>query len=1109
MFSLLTSPFLQFSNIPDVYTPFNELEKFKEPPVTSNPLTFGTKYDTLIKLHDFFKKYPSDGVVIPLPEPVASEEIEKFIKQNAPEFFKCWEKLASLYSHRQKDPNFFEDTEVTDLINQAKKELKTAFEHFTLPSAMSEWLKKSSSPYFMVRSSGAEDGKKTANAGANLSCNYVKAEDVPNAIEQDIDSYISKRSLLNRHNNGENPFTSPLHLAVFVQELIGEAVGGESSPKSIPISVVLFTNEPLYVGKEPFRVMKLSATFGHGEAVVKNRGIATDTVYILDSLERPGELYVWYDKMDKLERLAPMQGKEKVSLEAIANPDELIHSPALSSELVKRLFSLGKKVEGFFNNDPTDMELVIKDNIIHIVQARPLNRQESLPTYIDLDASTFQQKEEVKILTPGTSSGYIIDSGKQILATETLEEAQYAWKEMHKLVTVKQDEPLNSHPIINMTERGVSSLYHKDGLEEAINEVNKGQNLAICTQQGLALLTDDKSSIQFKEGYISHPAPLSAPPDLVPMRTRRTPIPEYLKKLIEEIKRAKTKEVAYQAFKQLSEHLSLQNSSHQYTHKTLQPLMQEIQQRIQTTLQELGKTIEGLESKRLPLLFHAKALETLIWGQGSSLIRLEELSKGMMEYELKLGGKEAVLAKEALYEPLSEQTAKNWVNFLANVERTQPKEEVLKLQQLLHNIGDALPLWLTFFFDPASKRYAEPKELLNQLHAQFDSHSQNFVEKLSKIERSLSRLSVEDFGDPVAAPHARLQLLSLIKTFEESGVIESFEKSTPLAKVIAARTFAKATDFYDRALKSLKISNKLTREKKIELFKEILQDYITLMNVVAKQYVGEGKFYIQTTNFKNTLAEYLAQFNSAFTKIPLGNTALDPSKDFSVQYATLGNGTTFYPTTLKTLEDFFTLTHQNLLACVSRMVVDHVPQDISLPPLLLHAIQQAKESFSFGGKPRLIGIQQDAEKLVFSYNMPLDSHSSTFQLIYKEGKLFFSAQLLGYGTARWQEIGGYIKALHILNNQPLAKNVRLRDPVLDFTWSIENEEQLQQAFKILGAAFTYSLEWAEQPLYNPVTIKNIPETIESSPNMVKYLKNPNPYTLKWLKNLIGQGKSGV
>lgn len=437
----------------------------------------GGKHDTLIKMHAFLKEYPIEGVSVPKPEGVPSEEVERHLQDHAPEFFRCWKELGEIYG--DSHPHFFDDLRVMALIKEAQDAIQKAFAEFSLPPHIATL---DSGEYYMVRSTGAEDSKKTANAGGNKSCSYVPRDQIALKMGEVVASYVDKRSLLNRIRAGENPFAIPLALPVTVQPLIGEAIGGATDPDKIPISVVLFTNEPLYIGNESFRIMKMSGAYGHGEGVVGNRGVLTDTAFVLQSLDDPSKLYVWYDNQEKGERLAPVQTAEGVKLELLKNPSELVHRRALSPEMVKRLFLLGEKMEKFFSG-PTDMELVLKEDVIHIVQARPINRELKPPTYLELDPSSPQQN--TKVLVPGSGRVVLIDNREEVLVADTLEIADEVLQEQHKLVISRQDEPTNSHPTIQMTERNMPCLYHEEGLEAFIGELSLGKLLAICMQQGV------------------------------------------------------------------------------------------------------------------------------------------------------------------------------------------------------------------------------------------------------------------------------------------------------------------------------------------------------------------------------------------------------------------------------------------------------------------------------------------------------------------------------------------------------------------------------------------------------------------------------------------------
>ncbi|MBA3238049.1 MAG: hypothetical protein H0T62_06830, partial [Parachlamydiaceae bacterium] len=158
----------------------------------------------------------------------------------------------------------------------------------------------------------------------------------------------------------------------------------------IPVSLVLFTNEPLYVGHEKFRIMRLSATYGHGNGVVGSaERIPTDTYLLMQSESNPSRLYILSDIQPKTVRLGPVVTNNGIKLQKIKNPSEFVNRPALDDKMLARLFHFGLIGEMFFSEtsakrSPIDMEMVLKKDKIYPVQSRQINRPEQLPTYLDL-----------------------------------------------------------------------------------------------------------------------------------------------------------------------------------------------------------------------------------------------------------------------------------------------------------------------------------------------------------------------------------------------------------------------------------------------------------------------------------------------------------------------------------------------------------------------------------------------------------------------------------------------------------------------------------------------------------------------------------------------------
>ena len=325
------------------------------PRIQENPAwvkELGNKQARLLEL----KNIHQEGVEHPASYPIKSSTVQAFLEQHAPRVGQLWRELGGQYH-----PAFLKQPEVQQKLQEIQAEIGKAFAEkpFSLPEGL-----LTHDGYFMIRSSGAEDTRQCPNAGGNKSIPYVaaKSEELCQAIGEVVASYFSHGSLQNRLNGGENPFDSPLSLAVIAHELIGEPVGGETDPKKIPASVVLFTNEPTYVGDEPFRVMRLSVVWGHGEGAVGAAGIESDTILLMRSLKHPDRLYVLENNQLKPKRLAPVREADgKVILQALDNPKELAERAALDPELLTRLFYYGIAVEKAFGGHPQDMELVIKE----------------------------------------------------------------------------------------------------------------------------------------------------------------------------------------------------------------------------------------------------------------------------------------------------------------------------------------------------------------------------------------------------------------------------------------------------------------------------------------------------------------------------------------------------------------------------------------------------------------------------------------------------------------------------------------------------------------------------------------------------------------------------
>lgn len=1095
------------------------------------------------------------GLMVPISQGVASDDVYAFLRREAPEIFEHWKNLGELYSaYKVEDQPFLRLNEVQHSLMAIQKGIANAFEKIGqdkegfkalgLPDIMQSWLAemKAHERYLMVRSTGAEDTRQAANAGGNLSKAYVSPEQAAlfQALGEVVQSYFGVSSLQNRINAKANPFEESLKLAVTMQELIGEPIGGAANPKQIPVSVVLFSNEPLYIGNEKFRVMRISATRGHGEGVVGNRGIATDTALLLVSEVRPDRLYILYDNQEKPVRLAPVMTAEGVKLEKLANPPELQRQPALDDVLLKRLYHWGVVGEKFFDDKPTDMEIVIKEGTIYPVQARPVKRRPLLPTFLDLRKLSALSRspicEQIKgeIIVPGKGSAVLCTKPQEVLYAATLEQAEKMYSEGSgvKLVVVSQEEPANSHPVVNFSSLSMPCLYMPDAeqAKKLIESISAAHPLLACVQTA-TMQTLDKELVEpdtlISEGFTVHPAKiaLSLPTEeKLPQGYTTAQVPQEIKDLLLDIRSALTADAAAAKLTELRQHgwmqqlkirkQELQAQMEQLhivpkaAHKTLR-FLEKLENAVEAAFEEAQALLPRYASeKRLQPLFHAKVLEKIIL-KGSlkhfgvaryTVAEVEpimEATEAVIEYQKKLP--HAAHFADILpagYQGLTKETAQSWTQFLLELEPLVetgqiPPQQVQQLKQFITTLekAEALSDWLIFFFPqigaPQPKKWysifsltesettplVKLQRVLNALPPEQTPFVQDLLDQKGRIQAL--RGSLEAFGDPKQFKEAWEELLDIRTHLTEKSTahpafLEQLSQAPPVARLLAIKTMQDFVELYDGSIKAMKVGTE-PREAKAKLFKLMLIPELAVLKNWLLETPESGSIPLHAYW---PLETYITETEQILNRQWTDVSQLGPSRGFSVAAAVLGTKTAFDRHLPKTLEDMFTLIHQNLIVCTSNLANQLLNPDVVGMSALPDALKSALNQFTprtFGRAIQRIGFEVKEKEAQVHYNVPLRNHSGKLILAYDKttGKMTLTGQLLGDARTRWPlfaQAGAFLSDLGLL---PFAKATVLGQQELIFTWKIENEEMLKIALEEYVRMAEMSLGWD-----NPITLIN-------------------------------------
>ncbi len=988
----------------------------------------GSKYANLAQIEKFFTARGLNEPNIPSALKIPSDHIETFLKSHAPKTFELWKQL-------EKVP--FESEQATKILEQIDKELEGAFSkaatdqeafEMLIPSKLQKSINALSHDSLMVRSAGAEDSATSPNAGGNISKAYVPCQKgaVCQAIGEVVRSYFGRQSLQNRINATANPFQEKISFEVMVQKLIGETVGGETDPQLIPTSFVLFTNEPVYIQGEKFRVMCLNATYGHGEAVVSSQGIETDTFYLLRSEAHPDKLYILSSTPPKKNRLGPVKGADgHVSLQSMANPPELSGEPSVKLPQLVKLFTYGLMTESLFKN-PTDIEGVIKNGKIYFVQGRDIVRGSSLPTYLNLSSQQAEKALQGETLAPGRCSAVFVKSASEVVFAETIDEAEKTYntlpdsaRQAVKLVIVAKEAPDNSHPVVNFKSLGMPCLIVPQFEQAKTRMSQNGATGAACMQRGLFVVG---AGLEEAEGFAVHPIHLRPLVCAEPGLTLQPPSKGELKALIARVYQGDKK--ALQELRKLWVFLPPQTEVPKAVQKRIE-ILKTLYSKTTAAIEE----IEATWGRGLNCLLHIKVLESLLvphtpvpgsytWADVPELQKAIEIGSS----------KEYAHCTELLLEGLQAPYAfENWKQFLTKLN----PEELQKLSSITAALKAAgsLPMCLALMPPNAGV------EFFDQILAQITHAAEKLLGKVVALESAVTeqRKDLAHFANPAQFEAAWKKLQELFPT---EAMLREIKGAAPIVRAAAYGALEKFVTLLDDSIKTMKASPLYSNLEKPQRFKRMLLPYEELMS----SWVDTFAAHIPMTM---SLGRYLRDIRNRLLNMPDDDMAyLNPSRDFSVSAAIIGSLTAYERHPPRTLEDLMTLLHQNTLAALSFANQALIPQteiqDSQLPAPVKEAIRVLEQG-GFGFQAQRIGVTLNAKEICFDYNIPINNHSGHITLHYDvpSDQLSFKGKLLGQARDRWPPMAAMIRAFDAAKILETNGPTSMSDQELLFSWKID------------------------------------------------------------------------
>ncbi|MBL4588167.1 hypothetical protein JKY79_02375, partial [Candidatus Babeliales bacterium] len=553
--------------------------------------------------------------------------------------------------------------------------------------------------------------------------------------------------------------------------------------------------------------------------------------------------------------------------------------------------------------------------------------------------------------------------------------------------------------------------------------------------------------------------------------------------------------------------------------KQLTTLQCELQKTIRDQLNILDRIEDKLilnENARLARLFPASRLEAL-FKQVPSQQTINTFSLGSL---LKTNKEEETIAinlnlhkfpsqelapftiqyaKAAEY-LLSDELQGAWKHFITEFSQ-KSEEENEAFAQMIQALAslDALPLWINTSFTQAIEQPdANVNSVYKYLTDEFNQ-SKNFIGQLKEYSDFFVQFPYQSFENPdIFEKQWKLFSDQLNATVNNKEFITSLDQATPLGKLVSTTCLKKAIDAFDNSIKALTGSTMYKKDAlHAERFKQMVTQYLnwfeTLCTMPSLQddldnlcsddinpwiYDASKKKFVNANKYKS----YIQGIHKLLLLTPKNTMESKdnfiPYLEFNVAGAALGSKASFsrsigynhsffndknnikYPT----LENIFSLVHQNLLTVNNLILKKENITSIKLPQTIQKLKQTIEEKIQYQSQYKktinikLANINFEKNIIIFQYNLPLGAHSAIFELKYDRFKkrTFLAISFLGKDWDRWENIGHSAQLLSKLYDIPLMNPVTLSDYEVKFEFEVTDEEKLNIIIPFINNCSLYS-----------------------------------------------------
>lgn len=374
--------------------------------------------------------------------------------------------------------------------------------------------------------------------------------------------------------------------------------------------------------------------------------------------------------------------------------------------------------------------------------------------------------------------------------------------------------------------------------------------------------------------------------------------------------------------------------------------------------------------------------------------------------------------------------------------------------------------WLNFEFTKALNEHnGDNKATFKALfHQQKDAEPA--LKQLATAEQQIHvlELQVPLWAEP---KNFEKQYDSFKKELASINTALHFDSNAPdIVKMVALKSLNHLVDVLDRTLKSLEKSNLYEPADKAlqaERFKIMLDELYALM-----------KMWVIAADFKDA-KNYLNRIEALYAKKvpPFTQSELSPSGRFSVNTGTVDTdfGNVGFERNVEarcsTLEDWFTLMHQNMLVSIKELQNSFTKKQKQEYPLSLAQMDQKIRGINLGDTHiYVLSTDLNYPNITIHYNIPLANHSAKAVVQYDQitEKTSISFEIFGnndiFNGYRWDRLELYSQLWFLpefTGNVISGCKHDVRKSLFHFEVEVDNENSAEQAIDWMNKTLSATL----------------------------------------------------